>query len=136
MVPHQANIRILEALAKFARIPMEKVFLTVRRYGNMSAATVPVALVDAVEEGRVQPGSLILMPAFGGGLSWCAHLLRWGRRVKPLGGSDRELPPCEHSALELVNALRAGQDPHGRSKEGLGLESFAEDRRLPAAARE
>ena len=70
MVPHQANLRIIEAVAKYARMPMEKVVLTVQKYGNMSAATVPVALVEALETGRVQPGSLLLMPGFGGGLTW------------------------------------------------------------------
>lgn len=126
VVPHQANLRIIEAVAKYARIPMEKVFLTVQRYANMSAATVPVALVEAAEAGRIAPGSLILMPAFGGGLTWCAHLLRWGSRVAPLGDSPRTLPPCEASALDLVNRIRTRQDPHGRSKAGLEPLSFAE----------
>jgi 3-oxoacyl-[acyl-carrier-protein] synthase-3 len=95
----------------------------------MSAATVPVALVDALEAGRVKPGGLILMPAFGGGLTWCAHLLRWGSRVTPKGTSPMELPPCDASALDLVNAIRARQDPHGRSKIGLEPLAFAETRR-------
>ena len=72
VVPHQANLRIIESVAKHAGLPMDKVLLTVQRYGNMSAATVPVALVDALEEGRVEPDTLILMPAFGGGLT-CAR---------------------------------------------------------------
>ncbi|HET9701248.1 MAG TPA: ketoacyl-ACP synthase III, partial [Burkholderiales bacterium] len=107
VVPHQANLRIIEAVAKRAGVPMDKVFVTVSRYGNMSAATVPVALVDALEEGRVKPGGLILMPAFGAGLTWCAHLVRWGQRVAPLGKSDVDLPPCERSALEMVKDLIA-----------------------------
>ncbi len=119
VVPHQANLRIIEAVAKYARVPMEKVFLTVQRYGNMSAATVPVALVEAVEAGRIAPGSRILMPAFGAGLTWCAHLLAWGTRTTPLGTSALELPPCEGSALDLVNALRAEQEPQDRSRRGL-----------------
>ena len=81
VVPHQANLRIIEAVAKRAGMPMERVFVNVHRYGNMSAATVPVALVEALEEGRVRPGSLLLLPAFGAGLTWCAHLVRWGDRV-------------------------------------------------------
>ncbi|MBI4913237.1 MAG: ketoacyl-ACP synthase III [Acidobacteria bacterium] len=128
VVPHQANLRIIEAVAKYARVPMEKVFLTVQKYGNMSAATVPVALVEAVESGRIQAGSLVLMPAFGGGLTWCAHLLRWGSRVAPLAASGRELPPCDRTALELVNAIRGDQDPHGRSREGLAPWAYAETR--------
>jgi 3-oxoacyl-[acyl-carrier-protein] synthase-3 len=102
VVPHQANLRIIEAVAKRAGMPMERVFVNVHRYGNMSAATVPVALVEAIEEGRVRPGSLLLLPAFGAGLTWCAHLVRWGDRVTPLGTSDVELPPSEHTGLELV----------------------------------
>jgi 3-oxoacyl-[acyl-carrier-protein] synthase-3 len=81
---------------------MERVFVNVHRYGNMSAATVPVALVEALEEGRVAPGSLLLLPAFGGGLTWCAHLVRWGERVTPIGTSDAELPPCHQTGLEIV----------------------------------
>ena len=102
VVPHQANLRIIEAVAKRSGIDMERVFLTVQRYGNMSAATVPVALVEALEEGRVKSGSLLLTPAFGGGLTWCSHVIRWGQRVTPLGTSDAELPPCDKTALELV----------------------------------
>ncbi|MFI5312059.1 MAG: 3-oxoacyl-[acyl-carrier-protein] synthase III C-terminal domain-containing protein, partial [Gemmatimonadales bacterium] len=101
---------------------------TVQKYGNMSAATVPVALVEALNEGRVKPGSLLLMPAFGGGLTYCSLLVRWGERVTPLGASSRELPPVTNTALEMVNAIRANQDPHGRSLRGLMAPVFAEDR--------
>jgi 3-oxoacyl-[acyl-carrier-protein] synthase-3 len=111
VVPHQANLRIIEAVAKRAGIPMERVFVNVHRYGNMSAGTVPVALVEALEEGRVRPGSLLLLPAFGGGLTWCSHLLRWGDRVTPIGTSDARLPPSEHSALELVRRLLERRGP-------------------------
>ena len=107
VVPHQANLRIIDAVAKRAGAGPDKVFLTVQKYGNMSSATAPVALVEAVETGRVAPGSLVLMPAFGGGLTLSAHLLRWGERVVPLEPCDAELPPCTQTALELVNAIRA-----------------------------
>jgi 3-oxoacyl-[acyl-carrier-protein] synthase-3 len=102
VIPHQANLRIIEAVAKRAGVPMERVFVNVQRYGNMSAATVPVALVESLEEGRIRPGDLLLMPAFGGGLTWCAHLVRWGDRITPKAVSEAELPPCELTALELV----------------------------------
>jgi 3-oxoacyl-[acyl-carrier-protein] synthase III len=102
VVPHQANLRIIEAVAKRAGIPMERVFVNVHRYGNMSSATVPVALVEALEEGRVAPNSLLLLPGFGAGLTWCAHLVRWGERVTPKGTTDAELPPCDRTALEIV----------------------------------
>jgi 3-oxoacyl-[acyl-carrier-protein] synthase-3 len=102
VVPHQANLRIIEAVAKRAGVPMERVFVNVQRYGNMSAATVPVALVEALEEGRVQPNATLLLTAFGAGLTFCAHVVRWGERVTPLGQTDVELPPCEDTALDLV----------------------------------
>ena len=107
VVPHQANLRIIEALAKRTHVPMDKVYVNVHRYGNMSAATVPVALCEALEDGRVHPGSVLLMPAFGGGLTWCAHLVRWGDRTTPLGTTDVDLPPAEQSALEMVRGYMA-----------------------------
>ena len=76
LVPHQANIRIIEATAKYAGIPMDKVFVNVSRYGNMSSASVPVALDEAQEQGRIGPGSNVLTVAFGAGLTWGAMALR------------------------------------------------------------
>jgi 3-oxoacyl-[acyl-carrier-protein] synthase-3 len=125
VVPHQANLRIIESVAKYAGVPMEKVMLTVQKYGNMSAATVPVALVEALEEGRVKPGSWLLMPAFGGGLTYCSLLVKWGQRVTPLGESAMQVPPLTETALEMVNRVRANQDPHGRSLAGLMAPGFA-----------
>ncbi|MCE2899702.1 MAG: ketoacyl-ACP synthase III [Gemmatimonas sp.] len=127
VVPHQANLRIIEAVAKYAGVPMERVMLTVQRYGNMSAATVPVSLVDALKEGRVQPGSLLLMPGFGGGLTFGALLVKWGERVTPRRESEAALPPATQTALEMVNAIRARQDPHGRSRDALLQTHFIDD---------
>jgi 3-oxoacyl-[acyl-carrier-protein] synthase-3 len=107
VVPHQANLRIIDAVARRAGIDAARVFVNVHRYGNMSAATVPVALVEALEEGRVRPGASVLMPAFGAGLTWCAHLVRWGDRVTPVATSDAQLPACDRTALEIVQAQRA-----------------------------
>ena len=76
LVPHQANIRIIEATAKYAGIPMEKVFVNVDRYGNMSSATVPIALDEAIEQGRAGPDANILTVAFGAGLTWGAMAVR------------------------------------------------------------
>jgi 3-oxoacyl-[acyl-carrier-protein] synthase-3 len=119
IVPHQANLRIIEAVAKRLGAPMDKVFVTVARYGNMSAATVPVALVDALDEGRVAPRSLVLTPAFGGGLTWCAQLIRWGARTKPLAETSIDLPPCDRTALDLVRAHMASKGIPGRSTAAL-----------------
>ena len=77
LIPHQANIRIIEATAKYAGIPMEKVFVNVDRYGNMSSATVPVALDEAVEQGRIKEGDHVLSVAFGAGFTWGAVAFRW-----------------------------------------------------------
>ncbi|HEV8142861.1 MAG TPA: beta-ketoacyl-ACP synthase III [Methylomirabilota bacterium] len=76
-VPHQANLRIIEAAAKRVGLPMDKVFVNVDRYGNTGAASVFVALEEAVSAGRVKPGDKILLAAFGGGFAWGAVLLQW-----------------------------------------------------------
>jgi 3-oxoacyl-[acyl-carrier-protein] synthase-3 len=97
VVPHQANLRIIEAVARRAGIPMERVFVNVHRYGNMSAGTVPVALVEALEQGRAGRGN-----AAAAGIRCRAHLVRTprsvGARVTPIGQSDAELPACESGA--------------------------------------
>ena len=77
LIPHQANIRIIEATAKHARIPMDKVYVNVDRYGNTSAASIPIALDECVRAGRVRDGSLVLLVAFGGGFTWASVVLRW-----------------------------------------------------------
>jgi 3-oxoacyl-[acyl-carrier-protein] synthase-3 len=107
VIPHQANLRIIESVAKKAGIPMDKVFVNVHRYGNMSAATVPVALCEALEEGRVKPGALLLMPSFGGGLTFTGHVVRWGQRTTPMQASDVDLPPLTQSALQIVQRYRS-----------------------------
>ncbi len=78
IIPHQANIRILNALAKRMGVdPAKKVYLNIEKYGNMSAASSAVALTEAVEEGRIKKGDIILMDAFGGGLTWGALIIKW-----------------------------------------------------------
>jgi len=77
LVPHQANIRILQATAKKLDMPMDKVVITVDRHGNTSAASIPLALDTAVRDGRIQRGHLLLMEAFGGGFTWGSALVRY-----------------------------------------------------------
>ena len=77
LITHQANIRIIEATAKYAGIPMDKVFVNVDRYGNMSSATIPIALDEAQEQGLIGEGSNILTVAFGAGFTWGSVALRW-----------------------------------------------------------
>ena len=76
-VPHQANLRIIEAAVKRLRVPMERVMVNVDRYGNTGAASVYVAMAEALEAGRIKPNDLVLLAAFGGGFTWGAVLLRW-----------------------------------------------------------
>ncbi len=77
IVPHQANLRIIESTAKRAGVPMEKVVVTVHDHGNTSAASIPLALSISVADGRIRPGHLLLMEAIGGGLAWGSALMRW-----------------------------------------------------------
>jgi len=102
IIPHQANLRIIESLAKHLSVDMDKVEVNIQKYGNTSAATIPVAMVEALEAGRIKAGDRILLAAFGAGLTRAAGLLRWGDRTVPLKQSDAELPPCNQTALEIV----------------------------------
>jgi 3-oxoacyl-[acyl-carrier-protein] synthase-3 len=102
IIPHQANARIIESLAHHLSVPMSQVALNIQHYGNTSAATIPVALCELLEEGRIKPGDRILLAAFGAGLTRGAGMIRWGKRVTPLAESDAELPPCNQTALEIM----------------------------------
>jgi len=104
VIPHQANTRIIDATARRLGIDDSKVFVNIEAYGNTSAATIPVALTEALEQGRVNPGDNIVFTAFGGGLSWGSAVYRWGERVEPLGETDVELPPPDRTAMELLQA--------------------------------
>jgi 3-oxoacyl-[acyl-carrier-protein] synthase-3 len=77
LVPHQANWRIMSVVADKLGIPHEKVFVNLDKYGNTSAASIPIALSEAVEQGRVKAGDLALNVAFGAGFTWAANLVRW-----------------------------------------------------------
>jgi len=77
LVPHPANIRIIEGSAKKIGIPMEKVVVTVDKHGNTSAASIPLALAEAARDGRIKRGDLVMLEAMGGGFTWGSALLRW-----------------------------------------------------------
>jgi 3-oxoacyl-[acyl-carrier-protein] synthase-3 len=77
LIPHQANIRIIGAMAKRLDLPMERVIVTVQDHGNTSTASVPLALDTGVRDGRVQRGDLLLLEAFGGGFTWGSALIRF-----------------------------------------------------------
>lgn len=85
-IPHQANIRIIDAAARRLNLPPEKVYVNVHRYGNTSAASIPLALAEAHDEGRLRPGDLVVLVGFGAGLTWAAGVLEWGEEVKPVAG--------------------------------------------------
>ena len=76
-VPHQANLRIIEATAKYANIPMDKVMVNLDRYGNTSSASIPLALAQAQQEGRLTPGALVMLVSFGAGFTWGSIVVRW-----------------------------------------------------------
>jgi 3-oxoacyl-[acyl-carrier-protein] synthase-3 len=90
VIPHQANLRIIAALAKALAVPMERVICNVERYGNTSSASIPVALCEAWEEGRLRDGQKLLLVAFGGGLAWGSAVVEWralGSRLSASQGS-------------------------------------------------
>jgi 3-oxoacyl-[acyl-carrier-protein] synthase-3 len=100
LIPHQANIRIIDGVAKRLRFPSEKVFVNIQRYGNTSAASIPIAICEAEATGRLRRGDKVLLVAFGGGFTWGASVLEW------FGAHDgvRALSPLERAgrALEEV----------------------------------
>lgn len=77
LIPHQANLRIIEATAKHAGMPMDRVMVNIDRYGNTSSASIPLAIDQALEEGRIGPGSLVLLVSFGAGFTWASAVIRW-----------------------------------------------------------
>ncbi|MER3400166.1 MAG: 3-oxoacyl-ACP synthase [Thermoflexus sp.] len=105
IIPHQANIRIIEAAARGLGLPMERFFVNIDRYGNTSSASIPIALCEAVQQGRLKPGDTVAMVAFGAGLTWAAAVVRWGApapRPRPawlerLARLVRYLPAQGHS---------------------------------------
>ncbi|WP_028116860.1 ketoacyl-ACP synthase III [Ferrimonas senticii] len=112
VIPHQANERIIDTLIGKMGIPKEKAFINIEGYGNTSAATIPIAITDALQQGRIKPGDTILSCAFGSGLTSAAATIKWGQRITPLGESDAELPVCKQSALELIASAVAYQKQH------------------------
>ncbi len=102
LIPHQANVRIIDATARRLKLDPAKVFVNIESYGNTSAATIPIALTEALEARRVKPGAKIVFAAFGAGLSWAAAAYEFGSRTEPLGESDAELPPTDGDVMRLL----------------------------------
>ena len=106
VVPHQANARIIEAATRRLGIDESRVMLNIATHGNTSAASVPMALCDAVVAGRVSPGDLVVMTAFGGGVTWASSVYRWGDRITALGESDAALPEPTVTVDEVLQPNR------------------------------
>ncbi|MCK4694172.1 MAG: ketoacyl-ACP synthase III [Candidatus Cloacimonetes bacterium] len=77
LIPHQANLRILEAVAKKLHLPLEKIMINLEKYGNTSAASIPIALDEAISQGKIKKGDIVVLTAFGAGLTWGAIVIRW-----------------------------------------------------------
>ena len=103
VIPHQANERIIDTLIHRMKIPKEKAIVNIANYGNTSAATIPITICDALEQGKIKPGQTILSCAFGAGLTSAAALIKWGNRVTPIKTSNAVLPPCDQTGVELVS---------------------------------
>ena len=92
LIPHQANLRIIELAARHLNLPMDKVFVNIQDYGNTSAASIPIALVEAIEQGRCHEGDNLCLVGFGAGLTWAAAVIRWGVSERPFAMSSLFTP--------------------------------------------
>ena len=97
-IPHQANLRIIDAATKRLNLPPEKVFINIANYGNTSAASVPIALCEAIDQGLVYPGAHLGMVAFGAGLSWAAAVVKWTAVTAPEEGRAHAKAPARAKA--------------------------------------
>ena len=77
IIPHQANLRIIEAAARRMDLPMDRFMVNLDRYGNTSSASIPIALHEALQTGRIKPGDVVVLAGFGAGLAWGAVVIRW-----------------------------------------------------------
>ena len=77
LIPHQANIRIIEATGRRLKVPAEKVYINIQKYGNVSVASIPISIHELYDEGKLKKGDIILMVAFGAGFTWAAAAYRW-----------------------------------------------------------
>ncbi|MGI9667913.1 MAG: beta-ketoacyl-ACP synthase III [Acidimicrobiia bacterium] len=102
VIPHQANVRIIDAVRRRIKAPEEKVYINIHKYGNTSAATIPMALAEAIEDGSVTPGAKLILVAFGAGLTWGATAIQWGDRVDPINTISDEMPEPEMTGIELL----------------------------------
>ncbi|MCJ7781364.1 MAG: ketoacyl-ACP synthase III [Acidimicrobiia bacterium] len=102
LIPHQANIRIIDATTRRLGIDPDKVYTNIDAYGNTSAASIPIALSEAIDRGRLKPGAKLVLVAFGAGLTWGATAIQWGQRIDPESTSDAALPPSDRTGIEIM----------------------------------
>lgn len=102
LIPHQANVRIIDSVRRRLGVSEDNVYINIEKYGNTSAATIPMALAEALGEGRIKPGAKVIFVAFGAGFTWGAAAYEWGDRVDPVATIDDELPEPTMSALEII----------------------------------
>jgi 3-oxoacyl-[acyl-carrier-protein] synthase-3 len=106
IVPHQANTRIIESVAKRLKLPMDKFFLNLHRAGNTSAASIPIALVDAIHAGRLHPDDNVVFVGFGGGLTWAAGVIKWDVTPPEVSAADREWKRARYILARVRSRLR------------------------------
>jgi 3-oxoacyl-[acyl-carrier-protein] synthase-3 len=107
-IPHQANARIIESAARYVNLPEDKVFVNIERYGNTSAASIPIALCEAFDEGRAKVGDTLAFVAFGAGLTWASAIVKIGEPASPIPVERTWLSIPEWISLNpLSNAARA-----------------------------
>lgn len=118
LIPHQANKRLIDFLAKMCKVPEGKTMLNIQKYGNTSSATLPIAFAEAVENGMVRPGDTIVSAVFGGGLTCGAGIIKWGQRVEPKQNNQQTLADNGQSALDLILPLYEGSKAAWAKREG------------------
>ena len=107
-IPHQANARIIESAATYVGLPAEKIFLNIERYGNTSAASIPIALCEAFEQGRAKVGNTLGFVAFGAGLTWASAVVKIGERGAPIALKRRRAPFSVRALFDgIQSALRS-----------------------------
>tara|TARA_B100000700_G_scaffold324745_1_gene431701 strand:- start:891 stop:1994 length:1104 start_codon:yes stop_codon:yes gene_type:complete len=102
VVPHQANARIIDSATRRLGIDSSRVFVNIDNLGNTAAASIPMAISDALDAGRVKAGDHVILTAFGGGVTWGSIALRWGSRTDPVGVHEGELPDTDQNCFELL----------------------------------
>jgi 3-oxoacyl-[acyl-carrier-protein] synthase-3 len=131
VIPHQANARIIEAATRRLGVDPDRVVVNIADHGNTSAGSVPMALADAAAGGRIAPGDLVMLTAFGGGVTWATSIFRWGERVAPLGTSAAALPATELTVFDLLEPNRNFFAPLHRSEASAEPDrDLGEDRAL------